>query len=368
MDKSTKMGYSEALAITMIFIGTKAFLGYPRTVIEQGYTAGWLIVLVGGLSSVVLWMVISRLLARFPGKSLMEIIDIVLGPGLGLIVKLVGFIYILLTTSLLLRQFSDAVILTALPHAPISSLAFLFVIPVWIATYLGIEAITRSAFISLPFILFGVLAVLLSIYPYWEYNKLFPVLGAGPGLVLLYGATNVSAFEEVIILAILVPFFSFGSDKLKQVGVISLLFVTFVFVLITLVFLMVLPYPVATENLAPFYQLSRTIYLGRYYQRVEAAFILFWTFTAFLRLAIGLIACTYVLQETLKLPYYRPLLPALIMLILSLALTPAGLMQTVELEKIRLTYSGLIAFGIPCAVFAVALLRRKGEYDAKDNK
>jgi spore germination protein (amino acid permease) len=368
MKNVVKFGHSEAAAIAIVFVGVKAFLGYPRVVIELGSTAAWLVVLISGMVGIGAWLVISALLARFPGKSIMVITELVLGPFLGIGVNIIFFLYVMITNGILLRQFSEAIILTILPEAPISSLTFLFIIPVWLAAYLGIEAISRSAYISLPFITAGVTAVLLALYPYWNPLMLLPLLGEGIFPTVKYGFLSSTVFGEIFILAVLAPFFAFTQKKLKNVGLFSLGFVMVFFILIVNVYLMVFPLPVATENLLPFYQLARTIYLGRYFQRVEAVFVLFWTFTAFLRLSLGIIVAAFILQDAFKLPYYRPLLPALCVLAFSLALTPADVMQNAFIEyKIRLIYGWLFSLALPCGIWAVALLRRKGEGHEGEN-
>ncbi|MCR4441285.1 MAG: GerAB/ArcD/ProY family transporter [Peptococcaceae bacterium] len=353
------------MAMVMIYTGAKAFLGYPRLLADKCLNAGWMAALLGGLAAVVFWLAISALLARFPGKSIIEINEIILGPVLGLGLNALILAYLILSSSVFLRQFSESVIITALPESPLSSLTFLFLITVLVAAYLGLESISRNSYIALPFILVGVAAVLVSLYTFWDVKELFPVLGAGAGPVLAYGLLGASAYGEVLLLAILAPFFSFRIKTLRTVGLISIGVVMLYFAAITAVYLMVIPVPAAAEALSPFYQLSRTIYAGRYYQRLESVFVLFWTYTAFLQLAIGLITTTLAAQAAFKLPYYRPLLPALAVLFLSLALTPASLMENTVIEEYQLLCGGLFTLLVPSGVWALAALKGKAEKNEK---
>lgn len=365
MKNLVKIGPSEAAALAINLVGVNAFLGYPRVVIELGATAAWLVVLISGFAGIGAWLIIAALLDRFPGKSLMAISELVLGPVGGMIANIIFFFYIMITNGILLRLFSEAIILTTLPEAPISSLSFLFIIPVWLAAYLGLEAVSRSAYISFPFISAGVAAVLLALYPHWNPLMLLPLLGEGIFPVVKYGFLSSTVFGEIFILAVLNPFFAFSGKKLKAAGIFSLVYVMVFFILIVNVYLMTFPYPTSLEYLVPFYQMARTIYLGRYFQRVEAVFVIFWTFSAFLRLALGVIVAAHILQDAFKLPYYRPLLPSLCILIFSLALTFIDVMQTVIIEsKIRIIYGWLFSLALPCGIWAAALILRKGEgYD-----
>lgn len=360
-DPPVLVGYGEAIALTMIFSGSKAFLGYPRFLAEVGMTAGWLIAFIGMILSMLFWLVISALLNRFPGKSLIEINKLTLGRFGGLAANLTLLAYLVFSTGNLLRLFSDAVIITALPEAPISAIALLFITVMWLTAYLGLESISRNAFIALPFILTGVSLVLLLLYPFWDFKELFPLFGTGLPRILLQGLFDTSAFGEILILAFLAPNFSFDGTKLRNIGFISIGILGFYFVSITIVFLMVIPVPTALENLTPFYQLSRSIYISKYYQRLESVFILFWTYTAFLRLSLGLFVAAAVTRDTFSLPYYRPLLPSMIIIFLALTLTPAELTTAITLEKYRLMLGWVITLLMPACVWVIAVLRRKGE-------
>lgn len=359
-----RIGYPEAFAMILVLIGTKAFLGYPRLMTELGMTAGWMIVIVGGIAAIGFWLVIAQLIDRFPGKSLIKINEELLGSFFGTALNLTFLVYIIVVSSVLLRQFADIIVFSALPEAPISSLTFLFLIPAVAAVYMGLEAISRSTYISLPFILVGVIAVLLSLYNQWDAKQLLPVLGTGLGAVLKYGFLTVTTYEEILVLAILAPYISIEKSKLRMLGIESLLVVITVFTLIVLVYLMIFPIPGGNENLAPFYQLSRAISFGRYFQRVEAVFILFWTFTAFLRISISILVAVLVFMEIFKLPYYRPILPAIGVFIFSLSMTASDLMQTVVFEvRYHYLYGWLITLFLPCLIFGFAVLKGEGARD-----
>lgn len=360
MDRITKIGRSEIFALTLVYTGTKILLGIPRSFIEIAGTAGWMLPILSGLISLMLWFFVAKLLERFPGKSIMKINEEVAGPLFGTGLNIFLIIYLIVSSGNLLRLFSESVIVSALPAAPISSVAFLFLVPMVIAVYLGLEPIIRCMFISLPFIVFGTTGILFALIPFWDFTQIFPLFGEGLPKILTYSLPLTSVFGEVGILAILAPYFSFDGQKIRQVGFQCIILLSLFFSLSTLVYEIVIPYPGSIESYLPFYQMGRSIYLGRFFQRVESVFILFWTFSAFLRLAIGLFVGTYIYKEIFKVPYLLPLVPAMAITYLSLALTPTDLMHSVELERYRLLVGSLFTFGIPIGTLVLALLRGKG--------
>ncbi|MDD2402107.1 MAG: endospore germination permease [Clostridia bacterium] len=361
MKNKVYIGYSEVATLISIMIGTKAFLGYPRLVTQLGMTAGWIIVFFSGLISLCLWLLISSFLACFPKKSLTAITESTFGSIIGTVLNIVVFTFSILVISNSLRIFSEVVIITALTETPVIVLTLVFILAAWIAAYYGIEAISRSAYISFPFIIASVIAVLILLYPYYDFKQITPIWGSGILSIGKNSFLGISAFGEVILLCYIIHYFQFDVKKVKQAGAFSIILVTIFFAAIVIVYQMVLPVPTSIETLVPFYQLSRSINLGHYFQRVESIFVMFWIFTAFLRLSMGLFVSTIIFQDTLKLPYYRPLLPAICLLVFSLSLTPADMMQTVMYEDIKFNYGWLVTFVLPLFILVVALILKRKE-------
>lgn len=368
MNSSSRIGHSEILALVIIYMGTKVYLGLPRTFVEIGGTAGWMLPVLSGFLALPLWLLIFRLLERFPGQNIAQINYQVLGPLLGTGLNILFIIYYVFTSGSLLRQFGEAVILTSLPEAPISSLVFLFIIPMALAVYLGIEPIIRAAYIASPFVIFGTVGMLFALIPSWDFVQIYPLLGNGLPKLALYALPFTSVFSEVLILGILAPFFAFDSKKLRQIGSVSIIIIALFFSFSTLIYQIVIPYPGATESLLPYYQLARSIYLGRFFQRVESIFVLFWIFSAFLRLSVGVFIGAYLYKETFQIKYLHPLVPAMAIIYLTVSLTPGNLMQTVVIEKYRLLLGSLAVFGGTLGILAVAFLRGKGTIHEKARK
>lgn len=361
MDKEL-VGYPEAMALVIIAIGAKAFLGYPRIVVEAGLTAAWLLVLLSGFLSIIFWLLIVRLLARFPGKSLVEITEILCGPVLGTIINVFVFAYSILTTGIYLRLFSEAAVSAVLSDTPVIIIALIFIVVAWWAVYYGVEIVFYSAYFFYIILTVVTVLILVALYTYYDLKFLLPFWGAGWPTLIPASFWGTTAFAEVVILAYLIPYFSFTISRLKKIGVWAISFILVFFTAIIVVLLMVLPVPTATEVMIPFFQLARGIFLGHYFQRVEAFFLIFWAVTAFLRIAIGILVAVVIWQDTFKLPYYRPIIPVICLLTFSLVFAVQDFMTIVNFEaRVRMPFGWLVVFVVPLLLWLVALLRGKGE-------
>ena len=90
---------------------------------------------------------------------------------------------------------------------------------------------------------------------------------------------------------------------------------------------------IAGEFAFPFYRLAKTIYLSVFFQRVEAIYIVIWSFVAILKIGITLYGAAFALAESLKLPDYRPLLWPLAMLVFIVSLLPKDMPTTIYLDS-----------------------------------
>ena len=120
-----------------------------------------------------------------------------------------------------------------------------------------------------------------------------------------------SVFGEVIILIILVPYFSFDLKETKKIGSRSIILTSLLYSITTLVYQLAIPYPGSIESYLPFYQLARSIDFGRFFHRLEAVFILFWTFAAYIRISVGMFVSAYIYKEIFRIPLQKPLKPAI---------------------------------------------------------
>jgi hypothetical protein len=93
------IGHREALTLLIVLMSGKIFLSFPRDMAVLGETAGWMIVLLSGILSLIGFSFIYFLIRKFPGKNIIEIARMISGPLFGTIIGLAFFLYFLTITS-----------------------------------------------------------------------------------------------------------------------------------------------------------------------------------------------------------------------------------------------------------------------------
>lgn len=354
-----KIGQNEAVVLITTSIVTKVFLAYPNHLVTAVGSAGWLVAPISGIFALGLVWFMVKLLEYFPGKSFWQITEETVGSYLGLIVMLALFIPWLFSVSLTLRRFSEMIIIVALPDTPISIITLAFIGTSAFVAYLGIEAISRSCFLAFPFILGALVFIMVLTGPSWKTDWLFPLLGKGLEPIMKNCLLHTSDFLEINLLLVLSNICF--PNQIKKISVQSILIATVIFFSSVLTYILTFPPLVGEEPYLPLYMMARSVYLGRFIQRIEAIFLFFWVFAGYLWMSTGVFGICHITADTLKLPDYRPLILPTAIIITALSFIPANLPDTVIWANnfyFRIVSISILA--IPAMLLLAAKARGKG--------
>jgi len=355
------IGYREAIAVLVITLTMHTFLTLPLNYIIEGKTAGWMIPLVDTLLTLIFLLPWLSLLRAYPDRTLIETAEESGGPVTGILVAVLICGYFLFITVIIMRQFTETVIVALLPTTPISVITIFFLLGMIYPCYQGIESLTRGAWLLMPFITIGLLGVLALILPKADSDHLFPVWGSGIFDVVKFGVIKNFLPIQIILISMFNPYLR-DRTKLTNVAAGSLIVSGVLISLMVMVYQLVFPVPSAiSSGPYPLYNLARLIYYGRFVQRVESIFIFIWIFGMLVKAALLFYITTISLARGLKLPVYRPLLFPLAVLVYGLNFTIPSFPAAVWLDNhIYRTFGGAISLAIPAVVWFLTRLRNQG--------
>lgn len=357
MIRESKIGEREAVAYLVTIVIGKVFLTYPAILVGYVANAAWAVVVLSGLVTAFFLIFMVKLVTTFPGKSFPEICEHILGPYLGPVVALLPVGGWLMEEALLLRNFSESMLVVALPETALSIIVLCFLGACIVGVYYGLENIARASYISFPFTLTAILAITLLSFTTWKTDWFYPILGEGVLPMLKAGVIRSSDFVEVAALYAMPSFFH--PKQVKKIGFKAVMLSTAIFLLVIITYTMSFPFPVGQEPYLPLYMMARGVYLGQFFQRIEAIFVIFWVFAGLLLLASGFYALCMILAQTLRLPDYKPVILPFAIIIFALAFAPASLPDAVYLSNYAIReWAWVIFFGVPIILLTVARLRR----------
>jgi len=327
--------------------------------VESAGNAGWILVIYMTIIVLVLFALMSKLYSRFEGMDILDIGEYLAGNVGRVITGTVFIVYFVCILSIVLREYAENVKTVSLPSTPIVYIMGFFAISMIVGAYTGIEALVRTSAISVPIIAFAFFIIILGVSQYYDVTNLFPILGTGAKDIFIEGIPKISFFSAISVLFFMTPFIK-TYKNFKSIGYISIIIAGVLLALSTLAYVFVFPYPSSLENILPIYSLARLINYGRFFQRIEALFVVIWDTVAMLYLSTGLFFTVYIYKKTFKLAYYKPLIIPFTIIILGLSLIPQSYMEVVEIENTYFRNIVLaVSFGFTIFVMLAALLFKK---------
>jgi len=320
------VGVSEAITVLFIFISAKVLLTHIILVLHAGMNAAWAIpILDTAVALLGVWLLVS-LLDRYSGRDLVQIGEHLTGPYVNLLFSLFYLAVFLGGAGLALRAASERMVAGFLPDTPISVVAFSFLLGSTVVSYLGLEAVTRSARFLAGVLVVSALALAVLTVPMWQLHVFFPLWGAGPWKLLLGALANTGDFVQILLLGLIAPFLP--ASKIKHVGVWGVVIGGFFIFLFILLPLLIFTFPAASELTLPSFEVARIISIGRFGQRLEIVFMPIWVFGNLIFLAISLYAGAAVLTSLCRLNDVRPFVLAVAALVMTVAFVPQNVAQT----------------------------------------
>ncbi len=342
-----KIGFNEALILLAISSLARIFTSVPGDLIVHTGQAAWLSILFGLLIAFAQLWLVWQILKKYPGQNLIQATENIAGAGWGVFFNILWLIIIMSVNLLYIRIFSEDLLLSAFFSTPLLIVIVVFSLSAVWAVFLGIEALARGAKLLSPFIFGGMVLLILCLFPLFNFNNLFPLLGEGAGKVAIWGILEGSVLIDVILGAVMVK--DLGKPQIFPQAMSKALLIGFgLFAILEIALLLVIHWRTSAEFVLPFYSLSRQIHLGSFFQRVESLFLIIWLFIALIKAAFLLYCSVVTLSDTLKLPDHRPLIAPLALITLMLSLCPSDFSTTIQYSADYLRrYFWIFGLGLP---------------------
>ncbi len=350
------MGVAEGTALVFILLLPRVTLNSFTMVIAQTGQLSWLYLLVNGLAVLAIAGVLVYVRSKVTG-DIYDIMTIVFGKKAAYFAMLLFISIFFANAVLLTRQYAEYTLITALPDMDLHLSIMLYVLGAVFTGYFGLSAVARCSVIFMPLMIAAFLGVTLLLYPFYIPYQLLPWQGYGLGKCIVQGLKGAGYNVGFLAVFILAPALQNNKTiKLAVIKGIALSVLLKVFDMI--IFLMVFGVLVGSEKDSPFFELARLIYLGRFFQHIEALFIIVWVILGTLAIAINLFLVAYLCGRLFNLPAIRPIMPCLAVLMIGVALLPENIMQAVVLDTGLVYFDDILIYIIPLLLLGGILAKQ----------
>lgn len=359
MTGTHKIGSIEAIFLVLTITVNHIITNLPKALIEQSGTATLLNIVY--LTIIILGIVflISKLLRHFPNQDIIDISEFLGGKVFKNIVGILFIVYFFIASSTFLRSFCENIKIIYFQRTPVAILIVLFLVGIVLCNRLGMHSIVRANLIILPVVLFSIMFIFFANFENFNVQRVFPLLGNGINSTFCSGLSNLFAFCGLAILYFLPPHLQ-DTKQFKTISITSMILsaIWLLFSIATLLF--IFPFTVTSEEIMPLYLAGRFVEFGRFFQRLDAVFLMTWiiSITSYLSIVVSMIVNVFKKLTNFKYSYVVIYLSAIIMLILSLL--PKNYNQIHFLENTVYKYIVLIlVFGIGLSILILANLKHK---------
>lgn len=359
-----KLGTAEGIALVFGLIIPRLFLSRLSDTLQENGQLLWLSMLIYTLIPLVMFFMMVYVNNSVSGDIVAVCQQLVGKVGAWLIV--LAYIGMFLGNSvLLLRQYAEYTLITALPRADFQLVIAWYTVTVGIICYLGIEALCRTGYIMLPFLVGGLILVFVLASPFYVIYNLTPWQGNGIMTAVQAGINGGGFSLGVLSLVFLSSHFQ-DTKTIKNIAMYALGGAMVLRIIFTLVYIMAFGVAVGAEKAMPYFEMARLVYINQYIQHIEALFILVWVILGLLSIAGGLYIGLYLLVILLKLPTIRPIVPLGVIIVAQIAMLPPNISYTIYADQLLTQVSQLGIYIFPGILFIMALVKRRKKKSCGD--
>lgn len=343
----------QALMLGIASITVTGHLLFIPVVLAHAGRDGWLSLLVALGPALLIGYTIAALTKRFPGRTLVEYTEEILGKWIGKVVSLLFISYFFHDSTIALRGFGEFYTSAITPRTPIVVYFSAIMIMAIYAVRSGLEVLARTNQIFLvTMIPVGLLASILT-QKDKDYANFLPILEYGPEPMLMGAFSLVSLFSTFTALGMVLPYASDGK-KLKRSTVITM-------AILIVMFIGPMTGPTAIFGAErsvglnfPTFQILRDMKVGEL-QRLDLLGIFLWSMGSFSKISVFLYVTALGLAQWFRLSDYRVLTIPLgaLMIIVSL-LNSESLIEIFSFLKNTYPYYSLFVGAILPMVLLIA--------------
>jgi len=298
---------------------------------------------------------------KFPGQHVYEIYESVLGKPIAVILGLLFFSYAIFYAGTNLREFAEIMKAYSFPFTPLYLTITCVLIVTAIFNYFGIECMVRVSVIFFVPIAIGVVLILALAAPTYDAYLLRPFWGYGITNTVFTGILRSSAYSEILALTVIIKSLQ-GFKNFKKAGFLSLALSGIVLMISMMLYIMSFGYTLGQEKLSAFFELSRIIYISRFFQRVESVFLFIWVISSVITVAAAVYIALSTYCKVFRLKNHRPLIYPVEFLVFTVAILPDNVMQLMDINiQITRKYSLFLLYLVPVLVLIIsAVFKKKG--------
>ncbi|NLC87810.1 MAG: GerAB/ArcD/ProY family transporter [Clostridiaceae bacterium] len=291
--------------------------------------------------------------------DLFDISEVLGGKVLKNILGIIFIVYILLSSSIFLRNFCECLQIVYYPSTNIIFVILFFIIAICIVNHLQFNASLKANLIFVPFVLISIIFLFCANLRYFTPQRIFPILGNGLFDTFILGIGNIYALNGVVFIYFLPPLLK-EPEKLKKIAISSVCISSAYLILSVSIILFMFPFFTGIDEIIPLYTAATYVEFGSFFQRLESIFLLIWIIAFSCYLSIVNKFAMLLFKKITNIKHSKPLIFPFAIIILAISLIPKNyaISKFYEVHIYRYFMIGVV-FVLGIVVLALSYFKEK---------
>lgn len=345
------------MMLLAFFMGTKVLYFFPTVMSMKSGSSAWLSIVVStgvallGLWGWLLWIGVTGESGFV--VSLRETCGRLLGDAIATAILAL----LVMMTALNTRLFTGGAVIGVVPAFSMDALIWISSLSAIYAAWLGIESVGRAAGFFFTPTLLSLGMVMLSLSKTFDIANLTPFWGFGAKNTVVQGLVSTGMFGGIVAVPIVKSYVR-KQEGIPKRSVNGTLIAAAVLILGLVSVAGMFPYPMSARKVEPLGVMARSVYLGRFVQRIESLFIFTWYFSTSVQASFSYALILILLSQLSGTGTYRPFVPAVATLTFGVAALPANTLMGGQLmDRFFTTTGGTVLVFLGWALYALAAAR-----------
>ena len=361
MDSVQKIGKIEAICLIVMVTVNEIIFNIPNFVISNCGSSSWITLLLHFAFILIFGLGLSKFFNELKSRDLIDVSEYLGGKSLKWIVGILYVLLFIVVASYILRYFSNFLELIYFNNTPTSFLLLLFLIGAIFAANKGIKSISYVNLLLFPIILLSLIIILFSTLKDIVPERIFPILGFGAYQTFISGFSNIFTFGSIAYLYFLMPILK-NPKEYKKVFISSIIISGIYIFFSVLSLIMIFPYAAFSDDTLSMYLLARRITFGKFFQRIDAMFILFWILSVLIFLSMNLYFTNSIIKKLTNIKHSKELNYSISFIIFSISLFYSSIAQMKSILNIYIKYAFIVlCLFLSFIIMLLAYLKHKRE-------
>lgn len=287
----------------MNLVGATAVVFLPAITAKFAKQDAWMAAAISTIPGILVILIVTELGRRFPGKTIMEYLQILLGNWIGKAVGVLYLFFFLHTNGVIIREFGELLVTMMMTRTPIIVIHTVFIALAAYAVRSSLEVLGRLLELTYPWVLILYAAILLFALQKAEFHRLLPMLENGFKPILLGSVTPSGWRGEVVLLVMLLPYLAEPS-KGRKLGIRAVIIIGVILVANAAINTAIFG-PEVARLVFPTFTISSKLLVGGFL-RVDVIIIINWLAGMLTKISIFYYAAVLGTAQLLNLKDYKP--------------------------------------------------------------